>query len=131
MWYGVPPRNVAVITSVPSCSVSNTFDCAVSYRFVSTLTFIISCYSAIYFSLCFVLFTFLSLFFPLLSFLLSPPALTIFMLLRSYHGVSTRICAVCRTGPFSRAGMAVRNGSDSDVIYYLNRTRLPVFGTES
>ena len=52
----------------------------------------------------------------------------------------TRVCAVRRTGPFSRAGVsgaprragtAVRNGSDSDVIYYLNQTRLPVIGTES
>ena len=45
-----------------------------------------------------------------------------------------------RTGAFSRinasgaprrAGTAVRNGSDADVIYYLNSTRLPVIGTES
>ena len=54
--------------------------------------------------------------------------------------IAVRLCAVHRTGPFSRtgvsgaprrAGTAVRNGSDSDVIYYLNRTRLPVIGAES
>ena len=37
------------------------------------------------------------------------------------------LCAVRRTGPFSRtgtrcAGTAVRNGNDADVVYYLNRT---------
>ena len=51
-----------------------------------------------------------------------------------------RLYALRRTGPFSRvvasgalrrAGTAVRNGSDADVIYYLNRTRLPVIGAES
>ena len=55
-------------------------------------------------------------------------------------GAGYRLCAVRRTGPFSlagvsgaprRAGSAVRNGNDADVVYYLNRTRLPVIGTES
>ena len=53
--------------------------------------------------------------------------------------VTDRLCAVRHTGPFSRAGVcsaprragtAVRTSSDADVIYYLNRTRLPVIGTE-
>ena len=47
---------------------------------------------------------------------------------------------VRRTGAFSlagvsgalrRAGTAVWNGSESDVIYYLNRMRLHVIGTKS
>ena len=42
---------------------------------------------------------------------------------------TSRLCAVRRTRPFTRAGVsgalrrantAVRKGSDSDVIYYLN-----------
>ena len=53
--------------------------------------------------------------------------------------VTTRLCVVRRTGPVSRAGAsgapcragtAVRNGSDTDVIYYLNTTRSPVIGTK-
>ena len=45
-----------------------------------------------------------------------------------------------RSGPFQRAGAsgatrragtAVRNGTDADVIYCMNRARLPVIGTES
>ena len=51
-----------------------------------------------------------------------------------------RLCAVRCTDPFTRtdvsgaqrrAGTAVWNGSDSDVIYYLNRTRLPGIGTDA
>ena len=60
--------------------------------------------------------------------------------MRLWYPHRCRFCVVRRTGPFSRAGVsgalsragtAVRNGSESDVIYYLNRTRLPVIGTES
>ena len=56
------------------------------------------------------------------------------------HRVLARLCAVHRTGPFSRAsvssaprraGTALQDGSDSDVIYYLNRTRLRFISTES
>ena len=51
-----------------------------------------------------------------------------------------RLRAVRCTGPSSRAGVsgasrragtAVWNSSDSDALYYLNRTRLPVIGTDS
>ena len=51
-----------------------------------------------------------------------------------------RLCAVRRPGVFScagasgvlqRAGTAVLKGSDVDVINDLNKTRLPVIGTES
>ena len=34
-------------------------------------------------------------------------------------------------GSLRRAGTAVRSGSDSDVIFYLNRTKVPVIGTVS
>ena len=34
-------------------------------------------------------------------------------------------------GAQRRVGTAVRNGSDLDVMNYLNRTTLPVIGTES
>ena len=59
---------------------------------------------------------------------------------RALCRVITRLCAVRRISPFSRAGVsgaprragtAVRNDSDADVIYHLNRTRLLVIGTES
>ena len=41
----------------------------------------------------------------------------------------TRSCVRCATK--HRAGTAVRNDSDKDVICYQNTTRLPVIGTES
>ena len=56
------------------------------------------------------------------------------------HSLDSRLCAVLRTGRFSRvgvsgaprcAGTAMRNGSDADVFNYLNMNILPVFGTES
>ena len=54
----------------------------------------------------------------------------------------SRLCAVRRIDPFSCAdvssvprraapGTVVRNGSDADVMYYLNMTGLLVIGTES
>ena len=70
-------------------------------------------------------------------------ALSICVVLLSHNMLPhrrTKLCMVRRTGPCSRtgvsdaprrAGTVVRNASDSDVIYYLSRTRLPVIGTES